>query len=387
MSGFSNAVVGGAQKLIRAAIQSPNFLTGISGWIIRKNGTAEFSSGIFRGTITASSFAGTDFILNQNGLFIYTGTPAAGNLFVSIAPLAGANDGFTNAYKAGIQIQGVGDAGQSILFTLIGNLAELVFPSSASFEGTASNLFTGLVGSGGTQVIQTGLSGPKGNVVGSLDWTQLQLVSANQGGTQTAVAALNYIDTLQAIHSLLVWGASGLLMNTLGGLGLRVSGAALADTATRSNTTAGLVQISQGWTIPANDMVAGATYKVHIYGNGTQGTTQQTLQFEFVIGGINTSLTFPATFAPISGAFRWHTTITIVCKTNGATGTVFLHGEVIVTAVNFVAVNSDALNVMGSGTQILDTTAANIIALFSAWGSTTGAPTMAGQFSWLERIA
>src|SRR5450755_3559252 len=153
MSGFNNPVIGGGGGLVYPSIHSPNYVTGISGWTVNKNGSAEFSSGIFRGTITASSFAGTDFVLNQNGLFIYTGAPATGNLFVSIAPLAGANDGFGNAYKAGIQIQGVGDAGQSILLALVGSIAELLFPSGASFEGTASNLFGGVSGSGATQVI------------------------------------------------------------------------------------------------------------------------------------------------------------------------------------------------------------------------------------------
>jgi hypothetical protein len=100
MSGFSNSVVGGAQKLIRQAIQSPNFLTGIAGWIVRKDGSAEFNNLTIRG-----SFFGVNFILNSSGAFFYSGAPAAGNLIISIAPAAG-TDGFTNAYKQHITIYG-----------------------------------------------------------------------------------------------------------------------------------------------------------------------------------------------------------------------------------------------------------------------------------------
>lgn len=42
--------------LVREAIQSPDYVPGVSGWQININGNAEFSSGTFRGTISASSF-------------------------------------------------------------------------------------------------------------------------------------------------------------------------------------------------------------------------------------------------------------------------------------------------------------------------------------------
>lgn len=46
--GFKNAVVAGV-KLIREAIQSPNYVTGVSGWTINKDGSAEFSNATLRG--------------------------------------------------------------------------------------------------------------------------------------------------------------------------------------------------------------------------------------------------------------------------------------------------------------------------------------------------
>lgn len=50
--GFRNAIAAGA-NLVRNAIQSPNFVSGLVGWIIRKDGSAEFANAVIRGTIVA----------------------------------------------------------------------------------------------------------------------------------------------------------------------------------------------------------------------------------------------------------------------------------------------------------------------------------------------
>lgn len=51
MSGFSNPVANAAGTLIRTVMKSINFLTGVSGWAIFKNGNAEFNGGTFRGDV------------------------------------------------------------------------------------------------------------------------------------------------------------------------------------------------------------------------------------------------------------------------------------------------------------------------------------------------
>lgn len=90
--GFDNPIVAGLQLLIDA-IQSPNYVAGVSGWTINKDGTVEFNNGLFRGTIT------------NGGMFIYgPGAPALGNLLLSISPTAG-NDSFGNSYNQGLCIQ------------------------------------------------------------------------------------------------------------------------------------------------------------------------------------------------------------------------------------------------------------------------------------------
>lgn len=47
---FTNPIVGG-NKLIREAIQSPNYVAGSSGWTINRDGTAEFAQATIRGNV------------------------------------------------------------------------------------------------------------------------------------------------------------------------------------------------------------------------------------------------------------------------------------------------------------------------------------------------
>lgn len=47
---FGNDIVGGT-TLLRPAIRSPNYVAGISGWTINRDGTSEFASGTFRGPV------------------------------------------------------------------------------------------------------------------------------------------------------------------------------------------------------------------------------------------------------------------------------------------------------------------------------------------------
>jgi hypothetical protein len=90
---FRNSILGGT-ALIRSAIKSPDFVTGVKGWTIRKDGTAEFNGVVVRGTLS-----GTNFNINQSGAFFYNGTPTTGNLIGSIVAAPGV-DPYGNSYSA-----------------------------------------------------------------------------------------------------------------------------------------------------------------------------------------------------------------------------------------------------------------------------------------------
>jgi hypothetical protein len=113
--GFSNSIIGGAAALIRAAIKSPNFVSGLIGWSVNKDGTAEFQNVVFRGT-----FSGTQFIISSSGAFFYSGVPAADNLIASIAAVAG-TDAYGNAYENGVVTYSVKSATLTMLTQIIGD--------------------------------------------------------------------------------------------------------------------------------------------------------------------------------------------------------------------------------------------------------------------------
>lgn len=90
---FRNPILGaGGSTLLRPAIQSPNYVTGSTGWTIKRDGSAEFNNVVIRGGTVVSGRA-----------LYYNGTPALGNLILSIAAAAGV-DSFGNAYVKGLGV-------------------------------------------------------------------------------------------------------------------------------------------------------------------------------------------------------------------------------------------------------------------------------------------
>lgn len=131
----------GLGSLVLSSIFSPNFVHNVSGWSINKDGSAEFNNLTIRGT-----FNGTNFIINSNGIFLYNGTPALGNLFIAISNNIGP-DQFGNNYTVGINIfstSGAGgqivlanNAGQPDIFLIPAGMAHLtvdgqIFPTSGN---------------------------------------------------------------------------------------------------------------------------------------------------------------------------------------------------------------------------------------------------------------
>lgn len=90
---FENPLTAGT-VLVREQIQSQNYDPGSAGWVIKANGDAEFNSIVIRGGTVVSGLA-----------LYYDGTPALGNLIMSISADAG-TDEFGNAYVAGIGVYG-----------------------------------------------------------------------------------------------------------------------------------------------------------------------------------------------------------------------------------------------------------------------------------------
>lgn len=148
----------------------------------------------------------------NSGIFIYSGAPAAGDLIASIVGATTA-DQFGNAVQPDA-ITFYGTGGQQILMGLSGGVAQLIFPTGTTFEGTAANVSAEAVGSGNAQVMEFFMSGPKGNAAGGTDWVQVQMVSDNKIGSSSAQAAFNYIDTGGTVHAFAQLTSAGFIINT-----------------------------------------------------------------------------------------------------------------------------------------------------------------------------
>jgi hypothetical protein len=201
---FQNPITGGQGALIRPAIKSPNFVEGVSGWSIDRNGDAEFNNGTFRGVVTASTFEGTDFAISPAGAFFYSGTPATGNLILSIANASG-TDPYGNTYPEGLT---VGEPGmpQIELFTSAG-AAEAAFPTHASGEDTAATLFAAtFAGTTGNSLLQ--ITGP--SATARPDLYKIQIGSSSYDGTTSAAdLTLTYVDSGGTAHNTVLLTSTG----------------------------------------------------------------------------------------------------------------------------------------------------------------------------------
>jgi hypothetical protein len=110
--GFQHAIAGGQGNLVIPQLQSPNFdLATQTGWAILKNGDAYFFNVTAEGSVTANTvvIAGSG-----DGVFIYSGVPAFGNLILAMTSAAG-TDAYGNEYSGpGISLSPVGGPANQI---------------------------------------------------------------------------------------------------------------------------------------------------------------------------------------------------------------------------------------------------------------------------------
>lgn len=149
------------------------------------------------------------------------------------------------------------------------------------------------------------------------------------------------------------------------------------------------------WAIPANDAIAGAVYETEVWGNGTTGPTNQTLNFTVVLGGTNMAGVTIGTsfFATANLAFRWHMTVRVICHTTGTTGTwtSLISGEISAYNVNLIG-QGGSQNTAGmvscesTGTTTKDTTVANNVGLSASWGAGSSGETVTSQVAIAKRL-
>lgn len=137
--GFASPIIGGGGALQYPAIKSPNYVPGVSGWAIFKNGNAEFNGGTFRGTVSGAAFVGPDFLIDNAGIFLYSGAQA----FV-LANLQSVQMGGyvveANEFGSGAAYQLTGNTGSPYGFTVSLSAINNVYPGS---PGAYGHIFCG----------------------------------------------------------------------------------------------------------------------------------------------------------------------------------------------------------------------------------------------------
>jgi hypothetical protein len=331
------------------------------------------------------TFQAGDTIITHSGMFVYNGTPALGNLIVSIAS-AGGTDGFGNVYYGPGAATYVTSGGQTVAIT-----------SGTSSAGGAGFFFSN---------VTTPLTGDPGIVANvfapATQGSELFITSGKSTAAATAalLSVLDSVNTgitdgvilLQSGSNQLQGNANTIFpVNSLGAGGSTWGiGGGLSDQTHITITQAAFTVCTLQWGL-GNDPRAGTVYRLTTWGLGTWGSTQQALNFRGnITGGSGLGqINFGAGLLPVSTAFNWKVIQEIQILTTGSSGTwaASLTAFVTVGAGNILpgtaANNSAAGTRMGSGS--VNTTTWELW-IEADWGSTTGAPTLTSQGSILERI-
>jgi hypothetical protein len=277
---FSNPITGGQGALIRPAVKSPNYVAGVSGWTVNRDGSAEFNNGTFRGTVTAAAFVGTDFVMNSAGAFFYDGTPALHNMIASIAPAAG-TDTFGNHYVAGPAAYDTGgDTGLFGYTVLAANAINFGTATANVPDPLADASFVS--GSGGQLNQESGID--PANATATADGAQVTLLSGTVN-TATGAAGVPHVIATDAFGtSALDWWLSG---------SLRACDTGGTPLVWQTVANGGVV-LGTGW---ADDTTAGGTQKIQ-YRRDAQDNL-------IITGNVhNTSATPAATIFTLAAGYR-----------------------------------------------------------------------------------
>lgn len=343
--GFSNPVFGG-NVLIRPALKSPNYQAGLLGWQIARDGSAEFNNLTIRGT-----FNGTNFIINSAGIFLYTGTPALGNMSGSWASVAGV-DAFGNAYPLGLKI-----------YSAFGNL--VLGPVDGDLLSTGSSGATIRIGDGeldfkanptdsSTATIIQNLGGP---LLGSLTLSSGQQNVSDKAAFLALVTKLTGNDP-QILMRAYAGGQISVMNDTIDiGRGLQSQVSITANVTGISTTEIVLM------TIPSMTFKNGRAYRVTLWGLAQSTTASTYFLYRLRAGSASTTGTIYKD--------QMRVPVLSTASTNSAVSLVFtlanVSGADITTAVTWTAS-------VAAGTGIFAASAGNVaqatvedIGLASQW--------------------
>ncbi len=336
-------------------------------------------------------------------------------VLLSVASAAG-TDQFGTAYPAGLSLSMAASAGGIAVIT---NTASA--PSAPSVQFTAAAAADRVLG---MQVAGDGNFRFREDSNGRHDWgpgsgvvdTNLYRSAANLLKTDDA---LTVTLLLTALASITVTGAANLIdssapsgtsgqaslysatgrASSVGPDGqalLLVGSAAGGATVNKNTVTSSTEGVLSTVTVVANAAQIGAIWRLSVFGYGTWGSTQQTLQFRTSFAGsdIGDVVTIQNTDLVASATFEWNVQILLACVTTGVSGTWRSSISGCLTENSSAIIPGTAANNTipfsrgtGSSDVTVDTTANQALKLTASWASTTGGPTITKTIGIFERVA
>jgi hypothetical protein len=359
---FFTALTQGYGSLAIPSIHSPNFdvadplASPNPSWAILKNGLAYFVGLILSG----GTIIGPDYIINTSGAFFYSGTPALGNLVMSIASTAGM-DTFSNPYKAGFTVYGTNNTSVEIV---TGSSPVIGFWTGSIFAAGPPEIYGGVENSGLANEYQV-LIMFSGEETGSSGNSFVTLYS-DQDNAATANGILGITG-----NSVLGWNASKITANqpiVLTTQPVAVGG----DTPSLGANSSGDLQVADG-------------------GDGQKYATQRrSLLLQSNSGTITTSyttvLSSPVSVRSyrISGVAYITTSVASTTPAIQFTGPAASAGEFAVTTTRAAVVNSSfdvAPNTTGTAFASIATSGQTWICQFDGWVTFSGSGTFELQFA------
>jgi hypothetical protein len=361
-------------------------------WIAYQLGTGGVASGIglTEPNITGGTITGAQFIADgTSGEFLgYTGSPALGNMNVSVSPVSGV-DSKSNAYQDGVTVYDEGAYLQIHVNSAFAAPAVEMVAGAAS--ATLNPAIFGWTPNKGTanEYTATQWNGPRSSHDGK--GMGISMFSSAKDGSGTPA-----------------WGdlwTESIIAATWDNNGFHVPGTAYLNQAARqvggftgypvisqtggggTASTTSATPVSRAFTIPANDAQNSTVYRVKASGFGATGTTAYDLGFGIAAFGVTASFNFETTDLPTSVNFGWTAEGTVAVTSNGSGGTAQFNISATITESSAHA--TSAISTTGSFTafnQSVNTTGATTIAIVAAVGGTAGSPFIAGMFSTCERL-
>ena len=354
MNGFRHDLAGGNGNMIIDSFQSPDFETGVSGWQVGKDGSAEFNNVTVRGTVESGRFIGTGEGLE---FILYSGVPAANNVIASSCSAA-AVDSEGNAILAG-----------SVVYDL--DVSLQLDPSTASVRTYVNS------------DVQQGT------------WSQTGQLTLSPDGSQPAILkpgmlAMQNSGPPGAGEAPAGYGA--FYGSPDGGLGGSYGPAALAgtfpasqfDTSTQTNANVtGAHALSAAYTVPGSTLKAGTRLVLEVPYTATMEGNTLELGLS-VDGSVSFTVNDTISGTVVGSGIGIKGTVRVIVQvlTAGALGTINAFVDGTVGQAGAQADFSHRGSLTGSALGVsLDTTATHTFRLNSLWGASNAGQTASGYGS------